>query len=310
MLRRLRHRRRPGAGRAEAGERRCAALARLRHQLAPRGRARDPSQPVNPHRGPFGPAASRSRPGATSAAIRAASMGSVPEPQSGSTALPPAAAIPGHPARARSAAARVSLRGASDLLAGRPVPAPVQAFPRKVYGHDGLAAADVDVDAQVGARHVDRRAASKPRAELVDDHVLGALCAEHRVGHPDGRPEAGKIDRQRAVRREVSGPVDRFQARPEGVGAAIERQLRQAQQNALGEPRPQAGAIAERERSGKRRAAALLDDGRRRHSRGCRPQALRSSSASSASTPLAAVAKNCRSLSRRSGGSWVTLAHA
>ncbi len=248
-----------------------------------------------------GPAASRRSPGATSAAIRAASMGSVPDPQSGSTTLPPAAAIAGHPARTRSAAASVSLRGASDLLAGRPIAAPVQTLPRQVDGHDGLAPADVDVDAQVGARQVDRRAAPEPRPELVDDRVLGALRAEQRVGHPDGRPEAGEIDGERAVRREVRGPVDRGQARPERVGAAVERQLRQTQQHALGEPRPQAGAVAERERPGKRRAAALLGATvAAAWPRPCSAASARSSSASSASAPLAAVAKNCRSLSRRS----------
>ena len=48
-----------------------------------------------------------------SAAIKAASMGSVPDPQSGSMKLPPAAASCGHAANSSIAAARFSLSGAS-----------------------------------------------------------------------------------------------------------------------------------------------------------------------------------------------------
>ena len=48
-----------------------------------------------------------------SAAMRAASMGSVPDPQSGSSRLPPAAACFGHAAYSSSPAARFSLSGAS-----------------------------------------------------------------------------------------------------------------------------------------------------------------------------------------------------
>ncbi len=48
-----------------------------------------------------------------SAAASAASMGSVPEPQSGSTKEPPRSAIAGQPANTSTAAARFSLSGAS-----------------------------------------------------------------------------------------------------------------------------------------------------------------------------------------------------
>ena len=48
-----------------------------------------------------------------SAAISAASIGSVPEPHIGSTNEPPAAAMAGQPARMRIAAARFSLSGAA-----------------------------------------------------------------------------------------------------------------------------------------------------------------------------------------------------
>ena len=58
-------------------------------------------------------ASARSRPGATSAAMSAASIGSVPDPQSGSSRLAPAAASLGQAAYSSSPAARFSLSGAS-----------------------------------------------------------------------------------------------------------------------------------------------------------------------------------------------------
>ena len=141
----------------------------------------------------------------------------------------------------------------------------METLSRQVDGRDGLAPADVHVDPQVGARQVDRRAALEARPELVDDDVLSALCAEERVGHPDGRAEPGEIHGERAVRRQVRGPVDPAQSLPEGVGAAVERQARHPQQHTLGEPRPEAGAVAERQGAGERDAAVLLGDTRVAH---------------------------------------------
>ena len=149
------------------------------------------------------------------------------------------------------------------LLAGRPVAAAVQALSGEVDGDDGFARADVDVDAQVGPRQIDRGPPAKTLAELVDHDVLGALRAEQRVGHPDARAKAGEVDRQRAVGREVRRPVDRGQARPERLGVAVEAQRHQAQQHSLRQPRPEARAVAQRERSVERDAAALLGHARR-----------------------------------------------
>ena len=100
----------------------------------------------------------------------------------------------------------------------------MEALPRQVDGHSRLAPADVDVDAQVGVRQIDRRPTIETCPELVDDDVLGALRAEQRVGHTDGRAEAGEVDGERAVQRQVGRPVDSGQAAPEGVRVAVERQ--------------------------------------------------------------------------------------
>ena len=82
-----------------------------------RGRRRDSRQRRKPNAGAapgaLVSASARSSPGATSAAMKAASMGSVPDPQSGSRKLPPAAASCGHAAKSSTAAARFSLSGAS-----------------------------------------------------------------------------------------------------------------------------------------------------------------------------------------------------
>ncbi len=100
----------------------AARRSRASATSACQARASWPRQRRNPKAGAFlpdrptGPVASssaRSSPGATSAAMRAASMGSVPDPQSGSSRLPPAAATLGHAAYCSTPAARFSLSGAS-----------------------------------------------------------------------------------------------------------------------------------------------------------------------------------------------------
>ena len=147
------------------------------------------------------------------------------------------------------------------LLAGSPIAAAVQTLARQVDRHDGLVPADVHVGAQVGSRQVDGRAATEPRPELVDDDILGALRAEQRVGHSDGRAETGEVDGERAVRakgaRASRSRSGRSRSRPRRRRAAASR--------------PAAGRVARAATTGRRdsRARAARQT-RRRHSPGLR----------------------------------------
>ena len=116
-----------GRAAAERSSRRCAARAPLRPARSQRAFwSAAPAQKAERRRGGLrvpSPrrrvASARSSPGATSAAISAASIGSVPEPHSGSSRLPPAAASRGHAASSRMPAARFSLSGASTCTRRR-----------------------------------------------------------------------------------------------------------------------------------------------------------------------------------------------
>jgi hypothetical protein len=89
------------------------AFARLRPQGLATARASCPRQRWKPKY-------SRCRPGATSAAYRAASISSVPEPHIGSTSAPPSAITCGQPARSSTAQASVSFSGAATCSIRQP----------------------------------------------------------------------------------------------------------------------------------------------------------------------------------------------
>ena len=132
-----------------------------------------------------------------------------------------------------------------DLV--RPVAAPVQALAAQVDRDGHARAREVRVDAHVRRARVHRRPqAAGGGAELVDDRVLDAHRAEARV--PDPVVDAGEVDRQRVVHREVARPVDGLRGLVEVV-AVGGRPARDRQQDAAGDPRPEAGAVRGLERA-------------------------------------------------------------
>ena len=129
----------------------------------------------------------------------------------------------------------------------RAVAPPVEALAGEVERHARLGAVEVDVDPQIRLRQVDRGAPPVALAKAVDDGVLDLLRPED--GVRDRRAGARKIDRERAVGREVLLPG-------EGADAGVERRGvdgrdgAERQQDARGEPRPEAGAVGGLERPG------------------------------------------------------------
>ena len=156
---------------------------------------------------------------------------------------------------------QVLLERRLDLHLLGAVPAPVQALAAEVDRDGHARAGKVRVDAHVGRARVDRRPLAAGRgAELVDDRVLDAHRAEARV--PDPVVDAGEVDGQRGVDVEVARPVDSLCGLVELV-SVCGLAARHREQDAAGEPRPQAGAVRRLERAGEGDAGADLLDVRR-----------------------------------------------
>ncbi len=132
---------------------------------------------------------------------------------------------------------------------------------------------------------VDRRPYAEALAELVDDDVLDALRPEQAVVDAERGPQTQEVDGEAALGREMIGPGDLGDAVPERRGGpridlrraasrrarrrpgGLPRDLRfveahhgELQQHALCQARPEAGAVAELQRSVERDAAAGLGD--------------------------------------------------
>ncbi len=191
--------------RTARAERRASASARKRAQSA----ASWPRHFKNPKY-------SRSRAGAASAAIKAPSVRKVPEPHIGSSSIPPASAICGHPARNSTAAATFSLSGARPPSAA--VAAPMQTLAGEIQRHQCRGPLHVQMQQHIGALGLDVRPLAGGLAQIVANRILEQLRAVDRV--PDGFIAAAAIARQRRPGRQVLAPIDALYGLIDALGTA------------------------------------------------------------------------------------------
>ncbi len=175
-----------------------------------------------------------------SPAIRAASIGSVPEPHIGSTKPPPAAAMAGQSGDHQQGGGERLLHGRLDLDAGFAVAAPVQGLAGQVDRDRGALIPDDHVDAQVRVGGVDARPTAGLLREAIGDRVLHPHRRELRVAEP--RVDAAGVDREGAVRSQMLLPRYRGDRVVQLVGRGGGNTLKR-QEDPRGDARPQQRAV-------------------------------------------------------------------
>ena len=124
------------------------------------------------------------------------------------------------------------------------VTAPVQGFAGEIEADRGLVAQQIDIDADIGLGRIDGGAHAEFIAQLVYHGVFSLQRAVVRVG--DGRLRGGEVHGQRPCSVEMFLPGNGFYPGVQ-IFRCGRRETCQRQENATGQPRPQAGAIADGE---------------------------------------------------------------
>ena len=120
----------------------------------------------------------------------------------------------------------------------------VQALTGEIQREDGLAALQVQVDAQIRSNLVHRGPLPGALAQAVDDGVLDLERTE--VGVVDARALAAEAHRQGTRGRQVFFPLHPVHAQIQPLGV-FHREARQHQQHPIGQSRPEAQAVGIRE---------------------------------------------------------------
>ena len=184
-----------------------------------------------------------------SAAMRAPSIEQRPRAAHGVEQRAALRGDAGHPARSEDGRRQVLLERSVASL--QPVAAPVQAFSGQVQAHDGLRRRQMDGDAYVRADQFHSGPPARLGSEPIDDRVLDPLLHEVSVDSrqrtlADGR---GGFDRQGAVDLEMVLPGHAVHGFVELVEGRMGNDA-EPQQHPAGDPRPETGAIGQRQRAG------------------------------------------------------------
>jgi hypothetical protein len=131
----------------------------------------------------------------------------------------------------------------------------VQALARQIERQRDVGAVRVRVHAHVGPFQADVGTNAVARAQLIDDAVFELERAKMTVS--DRRVAAAEITRERSRRAEVCRPVNRAHTGVELRGVT-RLKLRELEEYAVGNARPQAGAVGALQAAGKGHATGTL----------------------------------------------------